>query len=113
MDEFVSTIRHRAAQALRQLYNQEMPPRIDPILALIAFLLDDEAGGVTPQVDPAVTTQQWLTWSELLLLQHAGLSQTMTLVLERERMDLPTDLAALRNWAACLVLSTLDQIEMQ
>jgi len=113
MAEFASMIRQRASEVLRQMYQHEATPEIDPILELIGFLLEDGAGGVSPPADSSVTTEQWLTWNELALTRQTELVRTMTSVLERERMELPTELVVMRTWAACLVLSTLESLADQ
>jgi hypothetical protein len=46
MDEFAKRTNERAAEALRRMMQQEVVPEMDPILELIAFLLEDGTGGV-------------------------------------------------------------------
>jgi hypothetical protein len=58
-----------------------------------------------------VTTEQWLTWNQLALEQKEELACSMTSVLEEERVEMPTELIALRQWAACLLMNTLDRME--
>lgn len=112
MREFANKVREQAADAIRPLYHQEANSGTDPIVELIGFLLEDGAGGVLSLANAPVTTDQWLTWNQEALERQEELIQTMTEVLEEEKMELPSELEAMRNWAACLLLSTLDRMEM-
>ena len=112
MGEFANKTRARAADALRRIYQQEATPGMDPVLELIGFLLEDGAGGVLPLSEVPVTTEQWLAWSQLTMERQQELVSTTTRVLEGEGMELPSEVDAMRNWAACLLLSTLDQMGM-
>lgn len=108
MSEFANRIRTRAAETLLRLSEQEPPKKADPILELIGFLLADDSGGLVPPADSSVSMDQWLTWNRLALMQPESLSETVTRLLEQERMELPQEPAALRQWAADLLLATLD-----
>ena len=59
-----------------------------------------------------VTTDQWLTWNRLVTERESLLIRSITRVLERERMPLPTEMDAMRIWAARLLLITLDCLGM-
>ena len=112
MEEFANTIREQAAAALRMIYRQEAPRGADPVLELMGFLLDDGAGGIQSPPDAVVTTEQWLTWNRLALSHQLALVRTMTRELETERTILPTEMDAMRTWAARLLLNTLDRLGM-
>ena len=112
MGEFANRIGERAAEAVRRMYQQEVAVGMDPIVELIGFLLEDGAGGVLPPADAPITTPQWLTWNQLVMERQEELVQTMTSVLEEEQAELPSEVAAMRSWAACLLLSTLDRMGM-
>jgi hypothetical protein len=112
MAEYSDKNRKRAADTIRQMYQQPVTPGTDPIVELVGYLLEDGAGGVTAPPDYPITTEQWLTWNRLVLEQPKKLSQVVAEVLEREWLDVPTDQTTLRPWAACLLLCTLEQFEM-
>ena len=112
MGEFANTIREQAAEAVRQIYQQEVPSGTDPLLELMGALLDDGAGGIQSPSDVTVTTEQWLTWNRLALEHRPGLVRMMTRDLEMERTELPTETGAMRTWAAQLLLRTLDRLGM-
>jgi hypothetical protein len=86
---------------------------MDPILELVGYLLEDGAGGISSSLGTEVTTDQWLTWNQLSMEQHGELARTITTVLEEEMVELPRELTAMPQWAACLLLSALDRMGME
>jgi hypothetical protein len=112
MNEFAERIRQEAAHALRPLFQQQASTETDPIVELIGFLLEDGAGGVLSAAEVPVTTNQWLTWHQLAMERENEVTETMARVLEEERVELPTKAEAMQQWAAWLLLSTLDRMEM-
>lgn len=112
MSEFANLISQRARDALRRVYGQEATPGMNPLLELIVALLEDGAGGVSASAEIRVTTEQWLDWNQLALERHEELVQAMEEALEKEEMELPAERDAMRNWAANLLLSTLDRMGM-
>jgi len=84
----------------------------NPLLELMGLLLGDGFGAVQSPPTLPISSQQWLDWHHLALMKPEELTAAMNLVLEMERPELPTELTAMRLWAASLMLSTLDQLEM-
>jgi len=82
-------------------------------MGLITSLLEDGAGGVFTPTEIPLTAEEWITWNELAMGQEADLRWTITNILNRERTELPREPEAMRNWAAWLVLTSLDWIGMQ
>lgn len=113
MNEFAERIRQEAAHALQPLFQQQPSTETDPIVELIGFLLEDGAGGVMSPAEVPVTTDQWLTWHQLAMEREEELTEAMASVLEEERMELPTEVEAMRQWAAWLLVITLDRIELE
>jgi hypothetical protein len=105
--------RKLAAAWLRQMFQQEVSSGMDPILELVGCLLEDGAGGVASPMELQVTTEDWLTWNKLALSIPKALTETAAEVLERERLEVPTVKESLQNWAACLVLCTLEHLGMR
>ena len=112
MNEFAIEMRRRAVQAMRQVYRREATPATDPVLELIALLLEDEAGDVSSRSDCSITTEQWSTWNQLAMDREQELVAATMRVLEAERIALPSQADAMRQWAAWLVAATLDRLEM-
>jgi hypothetical protein len=112
MGAYVALNRQRAAKALQQQFHQTAALETDPIVELIGCLLEDGAGGVLPPEQMPITTDEWLIWNQLALQQPNELVQTLTEVLETERSEIPVEPKALRSWAAALLLSTLDRMQM-
>jgi hypothetical protein len=112
MGTFVDTNRKRAAELLRQMSQQELTSGIDPILELVGCLLEDGAGGASP-MEFQVTTEDWHTWNQLALSIPNALAETVEEVLERERLEIPAEKESLWNWAACLILCTLEYTGMR
>ncbi|TWT44452.1 hypothetical protein RAS1_08670 [Phycisphaerae bacterium RAS1] len=108
MGDFANTIRRQAAETMRNVLHREVSQRTDPLLELIAALLEDGAGGIHITPEAPVTTDQWLTWNRLVTERESLLVRSMTRVLERERLPLPMGTDAMRTWAARLLLITLD-----
>lgn len=113
MGEFANKVKDRAAEVLRSKCWPEPTPEMGPILELIGSLLEDGAGGILSPEEVPVTTEQWLMWNQLAMDHEEEVLRTMTSILERERMDLPRETEAMRNWAAWLLLATLDRMGMQ
>ncbi len=59
-----------------------------------------------------MTTTQWLTWKELVMNRPQEVVKMITNLLDRERLRMPSTREALRLWAACLLLLTLDEMGM-
>jgi hypothetical protein len=112
MDEFVKLTNKRALRALGEIFGQEPLPDENPILELVGLLLGDRFGEVQPPPTIPISSQQWLDWHHLALIKPDDLIAAMNLVLETEQRQLPSELTAMRIWAATLFLNTLDQLEM-
>jgi hypothetical protein len=112
MGEFVNRVSKQAAKAMREIYGQEPLPEENPLLELMGLLLGDGFGEVQSPPTIPITSQQWLDWHYLTLMNPNELLAAMNLVLKSEQMDLPWEPEVLRIWAASLLLSTLDQLEM-
>ena len=113
MGEYGSMSKKLAVETLKHVFQQDTAPGADPVLELISCLLEDEAGGVTAPPGYPITTEQWLAWNRLTLERPQQLSQVVAEVQEREWLEVPTDQALLRPWAACLLLCTLERLEMK
>jgi hypothetical protein len=113
MGEFLDMNKKAAAEWLRQMFQQEVTRGMDPILELIGCLLEDGAGGVTLPLELQVTSEDWLTWNKLALSIPKALAETAEDVLEKEQLEVPTVKESLQNWAACLVLCTLEHMGMR
>jgi len=111
MGEFAEQTTEQAAKALREILGQEPLPEQNPLLELMGLLLGDEFGEVQPPAAVPITSQQWLDWHHLALMKPEELLIAINLVLETEQPRLPTELEAMRRWAASLMLKTLDQLE--
>ena len=112
MGEFVKQARKQAMEALREIFGQEPLPEENPLLELMGLLLGDGFGEVQPPPSIPISSQQWFDWYYLSLMKPETLTAAMNRVLETERRKVPQRREALRTWAASLLLSTLDQLEM-
>ena len=112
MGEFVKRVSKQAVEALRETFSRELLAEENPLLELMGLLLGDGFGEVQSPPTIPITSQQWLDWHHLTLMKPEELTAAMNLVLETEQRTLPTELTAMRLWAASLMLSTLDQLEM-
>ena len=112
MGEFVRQVSREAVEALREVFGRAPLPEENPLLELMGLLLGDGFGEVQPPAAVPITSQQWLDWHHLALMKADELTAAMNLVLETEQRTPPTELTAMRLWAASLMLNTLDQLEM-
>ena len=112
MGEFADMMKQRAVEVLRRTYGQEPTAGTDPVVELIESLLEDGAGGVLPLPQTPLTTEQWIIWHRLLMERPDELARMLSQVLEREQMELPPAVGAMRTWAAQLMVSTLDEMGM-
>lgn len=112
MGEFTKKVKEDAKQVLRAAFLPKFEPDMDPVIELITALLEDGVGGVRPTPIATVTTEQWLAWNWLALMQKCLLIRMLTNELERERTALPKEIDPMRVWAARLVLSTLDRFAL-
>lgn len=111
-DEFSNAIRLQAGMELRRFFRREPESESDPMIELIGCLLEDGAGGVLTPPEATVTTEQWLTWNHLALNGPQALTRTITRELKRERTPIPVEQAAMKTWAARLLLATLNRLGM-
>ena len=112
MDEFVRQISNQAAKALREIFGQAPLPGANPILELMGLLLGDGFGEIQPPPAIPISSQQWVDWHHLALMKPEELIAAMNFVLEAEQRHIPREREAMRLWAASLMLSTLDQLEL-
>jgi len=112
MGEFVRRVSKQAVKALRQVFGQEPLPEENPLLELMGLLLGDGFGEVQSPPAVPITSQQWLDWHYLTLMNPQELLAAMNLVLKSGQSELPWEREAMRIWAASLMLKTLDQLEM-
>jgi hypothetical protein len=113
MGEFLNANKKHAIVRLQQMFQQTVTSGTDPILELVGYLLEDGAGGVMPPMELRLTTEDWHTWNQFALSIPKALSETVGEVLERERLEIPRETESLQNWAACLVLCTLEYMSMR
>jgi len=112
MGEFVKQVNEQAVEALRKVFSREPMPGENPLLELMGLLLGDGFGEVQSPPTLPITSQQWLDWHYLALMQPEGLTAVTNRVLEMEQRILPPELTAMRTWAASVLLSTLDQLQL-
>lgn len=112
MGEFVKQVSRQAAEALREFFGQELLPTENPVLALLGLLLGDGFGEIQSPPALPITSQEWLDWHHLALMKPEELTTAINCVLETEQRELPRDLERMRIWAASLMLSTLEKLEM-
>lgn len=112
MGEFARLVRRQAAWTLREVFCREPLPEEHPVVELVGLLLGDGTGEVQPPPSVPISTQQWLDWYYLSLMNPQELVAAMDFILETEHRKLPQDREAMEIWAASLLLSTLAQLEM-
>jgi hypothetical protein len=112
MGEFAKQINEQATEVLREIFGKEPLPDENPLLELMGFLLGDGFGEVQPPPTVPITSQQWLDWHHLSLMNPEELIVAMNTVLETEKQRIPTELTAMRTWAASVFLNTLEKLEM-
>ena len=112
MGEFVQQVSKQAMEALREIFRQEPLPEENPLLELMDLLLGDGLGEVQPPPSISISSQQWMDWHHLALMEPEELATAMNFVLETQRRTLPQEGEAMRLWAASLMLNTLDQLDM-
>ena len=112
MDEFSNATRMQARSAMRKFFEREPEAEADPVIELIASLLEDGAGGADSPPDAIVTAEQWMTWNRLALIGPEALTRTITKELETEKPTMPSEKEPMRAWAARLLLATLDRLGM-
>jgi hypothetical protein len=108
----VKQLSRQAVEALREVLGQEPLPDENPLLELIGLLLGDGFGEVQPPPTVPITSQQWLDWHHLALMNPKELIAAMNLVLESEQRELPRERETMQTWAASIFLNTLDQLQM-
>ena len=108
MGEFANSIREQAAEAFRSLARQECPHETDPVIELVAHLLEVETE--SSLADPAEfgTTEHWADWNRLTAVRPRAVRAAITATLEWEKPTLPRAVPMMQVWAARLVLSTLE-----
>ena len=112
MGEFVKQVSEQAVEVLREVFGREPLPWENPLLELMGHLLGDGFGEVQPPPSIPISSQQWMDWHHLALMEPEELVTAIDFVLETQRRKLPQEGEAMRLWAASLMLNTLDQLEM-
>ncbi len=112
MAAFVKQVSEQATVALREIFGREPLPWEHPVLELIGLLLGDGFGEVQSPPALPITSQQWLDWHHLTLMNPQRLIAAMNLSLETGRQKLPRQRETMEIWAAALFLATLDRLEM-
>lgn len=112
MGEYVKQVSKQAMEELRDTFGRQLLPAENPILELIGFLLGDGFGEVQSPPTMPISSQQWLDWHHLAFTTPGELIAVLNFILETERPKFPTELTAMRIWAASLLLNTLDQLQM-
>ena len=112
MDEFANMKWRWANDALRLKTSPHATRGMNPVIELIGSLVGDGAGGVIAPAEIPITTDQWLVWNQLALEQEEDLVQAVKEVLELEELKLPQGHEAMRKWAAQLLLSALDRMDL-
>lgn len=112
MGEFATSIRQQAAEAFRALARQECPNGTDPVLELIAHLLEAETANSLADPPEFAITEHWIYWNRLAAVRPRAVRAAVTATLEWERPPLPKAEPLMRVWAVRLVLSTLDRLAM-
>jgi len=112
MGEFAKQVSKQAAKILREIFGQELLPDENPLLELMGLLLGDGFGEVQSPPTIPINSQQWLDWHHLALMNPQELITAMNLVLESEHRELPRERETMQIWAACVLLNTLDQLQM-
>jgi hypothetical protein len=112
MGEFVKQVSKQAVEALRETFGRELLAEENPLLELMGLLLGDGFGEVQSPPTIPISSQQWLDWHHLALMKPEELIAAMSFILETEQREFPREREAMRLWAASLLLSTLDQLQM-
>jgi len=112
MGEFAKQVSKQAAKILREIFGQEPLPDENPLLELMGLLLGDGFGEVQSPPTIPISSQQWLDWHHLALMNPQELIAAMNLVLESEQRELPRERETMQIWAASVLLNTLDQLQM-
>lgn len=112
MGVFARQVKRKAARTLREVLDREPFPEEDPVVELVGLLLGNAAGEVQPPPAVPISHQQWLDWYYLSLMNRQKLIAAMDYVLETEQTKLPRRRKAMEIWAASLLLSTLDRLDM-
>lgn len=110
MGEFADSIRKQAAETLRFLARQECPLGSDPLVELIAHLVDVETATSSETPTEFASTEDWISWNRLVAVRPRVIRAALTATLEWEKPVLPRGEAMMRVWAARLVLRTLDRL---
>lgn len=112
MNVFEKSVRTQAETAIHQIWRESPIQGTDPILQLIGLALEDGAGGIESPPKVPVSSQEWLTWQGLLLQNQDKVLGSVNQLLQREQISIPSSREAIREWAAQIVLSVMDELEI-
>ncbi len=102
--------RQRAFQALREQFNQ-VPGSQEPLPLLISAALKEWNGSIHLPPDLAdPSALSWDRWTWALSQDSKKVNEALFQVQEREDAEVPEDPEELPEWAAYLVVETLDQL---
>lgn len=112
MGEFAESIRAEAASAFWFLTKQECPHGADPLVELIAHLLDAGGADATANSAEFAMGETWITWNRSLAERPRAVRAAMNATLEWEKPPLPKSEGMMQGWAARLVICTLARLNM-
>ena len=115
MGEFINDQRKQAYLLLRQKFGVDEKRHQDPLHLLVTYSLKvDRKGDISlqPDLQGALTQRNWDVWNLAKDNFPKKFNQAVEKVLEWENLVVPSNPEELQEWAAFLVLETLDRLNL-
>jgi hypothetical protein len=115
VSEFINDQRKEAYRQLRLRFKIDAGKSEDPLHLLVAYSLRSDRNGdihLRPDLQGAPNQRNWDVWNRAKDLDPKQFNQVVEKVLEWENLIVPEDPENLQEWAAFLVLETLDRLNL-
>jgi hypothetical protein len=113
--DWISDQRKKAYEVLLEQYRLAPGPAFNPLPILISEALKEDHNGsinLPPELGDRPSQRNWEVWNQVLGQSPVLVLEALSLVMGREDAAVPEDPAELPEWAAYLVVETLDELDL-
>ena len=115
MADWISDQRKKAYEVLLEQYHLAPGPVFNPLPILLSHALNEDQNGsinLPPELGDRPSARNWEVWIQVLGQSPVLVLEALELVMGRENAEVPEDPAELPEWAAYLVVETLDELDL-
>jgi hypothetical protein len=113
--DWLNDQRKKAYEVLLEQYHLDPGPAYNPLPILLSYALNEDQNGsinLPPELGDRPSQRDWEVWNQVLGQARVQVLEALSLVMEREDAAVPENPAELPEWAAYLVVETLDELDL-